>query len=109
MLSMRAEMSQKIGFFTRRFFRLKRFEDQFNIKNKLIRPQMASQIAGIDILHMLGNVNTYMKKCSKPAINVIFIMTNLTSCLICKTVFFIIFMGVSGGEAPREKHCSLNQ
>ena len=40
-------------------------ESRFNVRNRLIGSQMTSQIVGIDILHVLGNENTYMKKCSK--------------------------------------------
>ena len=70
-LSMIGKINQKIQFFKSRFFLLKGLESRFNVGNTLIGTQMTSQIAGIDILHILSNENTYMKKCSKLVINVI--------------------------------------
>ena len=69
-----------------RFLRLNGLESRFNIGNRLVGTQMASQIAGIDILHILGNENTYMKNCSKQALDAESIYTNLTSCLIYNMV-----------------------
>ena len=49
----------KIQFFKSRSYRFKRLESQFNIRSKLIGTKMISQIAGIDVLHILGNEYTY--------------------------------------------------
>ena len=57
-------------------------KSRFNVRNRLIGTQMTSQIAGIDILHILSNENTYMKQCSKGGGDAESIYTNLTSCLI---------------------------
>ena len=56
-----AKINQKSYFSKVENHRLKRLESQFNVRNRWIGTQMTSQIAGIDILHILVNENTYMK------------------------------------------------
>ena len=60
-LSIIGKINQKSNFSKSRFFRLKGLGGPFNVTNGLIGTQMTSQIAGIDILHVLVNENTYMK------------------------------------------------
>ena len=44
----------KVQFFKFRFSRLRGLVGQTNVRNRLVWPQMTSQIAGIDILHILA-------------------------------------------------------
>ena len=65
---------------------MKSIESQFNARNRLIGTQITSEIAGIDILHILGNENTYMKQCSKGGL-----MQNpyIPTWLLASYIFFI--------------------
>ena len=91
-LSMIAKINQKSYFSKVENHRLKRLESQFNVRNRWVGTKMTSQIAGIDILHILVNENTYMKRCSKSVVYTISIYTNLASGLIYINI--IIYLNI---------------